>query len=61
MISKYLKVVCLFNAIPNFNAVRSNDADRFGEADLSACKAPDNVKLKKGNMKNMNLKYCIFE
>ncbi len=50
MISKYLKVVCLFNAIPNFNAVRSNDADRLEDetttADLSACEAPDNVGLK---------------
>ena len=33
---------------PSFNAVRSNDADRFGAAaDLSACAAPANVKQEK--------------
>jgi hypothetical protein len=38
-----------FNAVFDFNAVRSNDADRLEDeatADLSACEAPDNVGLK---------------
>ncbi len=48
MISKYLKAICSVYAIPTFNAVRSNDADRLegsSNEDLSACEAPDNVGL----------------